>query len=481
MHEQNPRPSKVQRWPCQRVWSSMKLCTHELPILRHRRADRAPLRSCHVLPIARAAGRNALGIDDRGQVGSDTPCWRSGGRGRPYGLPLKQASRAAAADGSSRGLAGQAASQCEQGHPSPGRRSRARWRRSTRRVPFAGSASPPWRNGPHTPGLRGGPSPDKTDVQSARPSGAPRGYPRTAATCFPRVPPRPRNVVRSRRSSQKRNGSGERGDSGRVAPKCRGYLGTLAHPCLFAMSRGRRRRRRRTVGPGLRPAVRSPGAMPNMARPRGTRSADSQRHGANVGGSWPKALERAGRSKRSQTMKDLIPMPLGGSGQHQGTSHAAKHYLAPGELWEDVAQDVEPQSRPAALLSGPLAGVVFWSAAGELDVTNPVLRVLERAYVQGYLRVVDSYLKTGVEQWRPHHEDHGVSVHHLGDGILLELYHRGGELHMRTAYRPLRSALSSASAYALIPKSLEAMMRRLRQARSRAERVIARRPEGVRE
>lgn len=172
-----------------------------------------------------------------------------------------------------------------------------------------------------------------------------------------------------------------------------------------------------------------------------------------------------------------VPMEIGSPRSHEGASHAAKHYLALAELWEDVAQDVEVESRPVAILSEHFGDEPPFGGDGLTAAGVARFRALERAYVKGYLTVIHRYIETGIEAARYHTDNANRSIHHIGDGILVELNHRG-DLHMRTAYRPALSSLVSVVAYALLPRSLDALARRLRAARHRAGRVMARRLEG---
>lgn len=168
-----------------------------------------------------------------------------------------------------------------------------------------------------------------------------------------------------------------------------------------------------------------------------------------------------------------IPMEIGSPRSHEGASHAAKHYLALAELWEDVAQDVEADSRPVAILSEHFREELPFGGDGLTAAGVARFRALERAYVKGYLTVIHRYAETGIEAARYHTDNANRSIHHIGDGIIVELDHRG-DFHMRTAYRPVRSSLLTLSEYTRLPNDLDALERRLKTARREAERKLAR-------
>jgi hypothetical protein len=170
-------------------------------------------------------------------------------------------------------------------------------------------------------------------------------------------------------------------------------------------------------------------------------------------------------------------MEIGSPRTHEGASHAAKHYLAPAELWEDVAQEVEPDSRPVALLKAHFIGELPFTGDGLTATGVKAFNALERAYVKGYLTVISRSIETGIEAARFRDDNPNRSIHHLGDGVIVELNHRADGLHMRTAYRPIRASLSTTAAYERLPRGLDALSRRLTMARNAAQRILARRLE----
>ncbi len=171
----------------------------------------------------------------------------------------------------------------------------------------------------------------------------------------------------------------------------------------------------------------------------------------------------------------LVFMPPGRPGDNKGISHTLKHYLAPFELWEDVAQDVPAPHRPVATLMGlELEGHEPWNHWGD-NVTPREIDawpLLAATYEHGYKQVIAAYFASGLEhEVRRTRMDPPVRIAHLGDGIIIQRYDNGA--HLRTAYRSAGVSLQTAEGYARIPRSLDALSRRLNQARCRASRKLA--------
>jgi len=171
----------------------------------------------------------------------------------------------------------------------------------------------------------------------------------------------------------------------------------------------------------------------------------------------------------------IVFMPPGKPGDNKGICHTLKHYLAPAELWEDVAQTIEPDLRPVATLMLPeLRGQQSWTHWGP-HVTRQEIAAwshLARTFEHGYKQVIADYFASGLERevYRTRTPP-SVRIAHLGDGIIIQRYGNGA--HLRTAYRSPRVSLHTAEAYHLIPRHLDALARRLKQARYHADRALA--------
>jgi hypothetical protein len=171
----------------------------------------------------------------------------------------------------------------------------------------------------------------------------------------------------------------------------------------------------------------------------------------------------------------LVFMPPGNPGDNKGVSHTLKHYLAPDEVWEDVAQNIPTPYRPVAtLMALELQGHPSWNHWGRNVTPHEVdaWPLLSSTYEHGYKQVIAEYFASGLEhEVRRARMNPPVRIAHLGDGIIIHRYDNGP--HLRTAYRSAGVILHTAEAYARIPRTLDALSRRLKQARSQATRKLA--------
>jgi hypothetical protein len=168
------------------------------------------------------------------------------------------------------------------------------------------------------------------------------------------------------------------------------------------------------------------------------------------------------------------PQAPGVPGEHLGISHTLKHYLAPKELWQDVAHVVAAELRPVDFLARHFAAGTPWLHWGEAVTDAEVAKwpELATAFEQGYLHIIFEYARTHPEQTvRFRAQGQNISMLNLGDGILLQLYDRT-RARVRTAYRKTGVSLHSLQAYAAISHANDCLGRRLKQARQRAMRQI---------
>lgn len=143
---------------------------------------------------------------------------------------------------------------------------------------------------------------------------------------------------------------------------------------------------------------------------------------------------------------NLRPMPPGAPGADLGVAHLLKHWCSPHEMWEDIADGVPPELRPAALVArfGRDGEAPIWEQASN---PGPALRqdwaVLQQAYSHGYFACIHTLVRGLPDPpHRPFRRDptrRGVHLAHVGEGVLL--YIRQGVLY--TAFRPVDFKLSS--------------------------------------
>jgi hypothetical protein len=168
------------------------------------------------------------------------------------------------------------------------------------------------------------------------------------------------------------------------------------------------------------------------------------------------------------------PQSPGEPGEHLGISHTLKHYLAPKEMWQDVAHVVSSEFRPVEFLARHFPEGTPWMHWGQkvTDAEKAKWRELESAFRDGYLHVVTEYAKT-LPELSVRFVAHGqrILMLHLGDGILLQLYDRA-QPRVRTAFRKVGVSLHTQRAYEAVSQRLDALGKRLKQARYKARRQI---------
>jgi hypothetical protein len=133
----------------------------------------------------------------------------------------------------------------------------------------------------------------------------------------------------------------------------------------------------------------------------------------------------------------LIPWSDGIPGDRAGIAHTLKHWLDPREMWEDIADAVDAQLRPRAVLDAlalPSPWDVAYTPTPELIARWTTLRA---AYRQGYLSVVLAGAAAHAslpESWTP--IDSGRRAAALPGGIFVVIAPSRGEWALATAHRP---------------------------------------------
>ena len=141
---------------------------------------------------------------------------------------------------------------------------------------------------------------------------------------------------------------------------------------------------------------------------------------------------------------DLELLPPGRPGEDLGVAHLLKHWLNPGELWDDLAQDVAPDARPRALRAAlPATLIPVWDAPTSPDGTvRGRWGQLETVYQQGYGAVVQQLAAAidspdqAPQAWVQAGKQRLPTWVCADTGVVLRVRRQHGEWQLYTAFRP---------------------------------------------
>lgn len=151
----------------------------------------------------------------------------------------------------------------------------------------------------------------------------------------------------------------------------------------------------------------------------------------------------------------VVPWSDGIPGDRAGIAHTVKHWLDPREMWDDIADGVDIQLRPRAVLEA-LALHSPWDFA--YAPTAPLIArwtTLRAPYRQGYLSVVLAGVTAHAappETWTP--IDAGRRAAALPGGIFAVVAPSRGEWALVTAHRPIDFKLVDPDCPPRDPKSV---------------------------
>jgi len=155
-------------------------------------------------------------------------------------------------------------------------------------------------------------------------------------------------------------------------------------------------------------------------------------------------------------MKVVLPPP-GEPGTHKGISHAIKHYLNPAELWDDLADDIDPYLRPQSLLRDlkiPTPPATHEKYREPCDAMRAAWPKFGLVFLQAYGRIVSQYCdQMPPYEWKKWRALDRLGIRHaahLGSGILVIVSRSPHHEVLRTAFRP-----SPATFGALLPAGPE--------------------------